>query len=342
MIAFARVLARTVGLLTPAVVMACGSAGASPYSLDVGTDDAGDGSFVGGDASGGGPLDAHIEVHHVTVSFVTVSCAGPCADVVAVPTGGQAPYTFAWEDGSTNPARHVCPTSKTSYLVKVTDTGSSGEFSRAAQTVQAPLTADVISCPDGRRPDVCISNPSFEGIPGPSPSQSTDIGAPPWVGCTPSSASFVSAGLVLGGSSSLTGTLPAATDGATYLLLDAFNPSSGAMYLFNLQNGAVSGPLCETMHAGTTYSLMVDLASYESYADTARVSLQILGGTSSCGPGERLWTSPLAGTTFGTYCATFTPTRETTFLGLAAISEADAGPAGQLLVDHIVPVAACP
>ncbi len=126
----------------------CGSNGGS--ALDVGSDDGGPG-FVSGSVDGGavGPLDAHIEENGVTVTFVTLSCAGGCADVEAVGTGGHPPYTFKWDNGSTNASRQVCSASSTNYSVKVTDTGTTGEFARPAQTVQVPLAADVLSCPDG-------------------------------------------------------------------------------------------------------------------------------------------------------------------------------------------------
>jgi hypothetical protein len=143
-----------VGLLLVALALGCGSGGGNQYSLDVGTDDGGPSLVLGsGDASGPAPFDAHIEQNHVTVTFVTLSCTGPCADVVAVPTGGQAPYTFEWDDGSTSASRQVCPTSSTSYNVKVTDTGTSGELARPAETVQVPLAARVIACPDGGASD---------------------------------------------------------------------------------------------------------------------------------------------------------------------------------------------
>jgi hypothetical protein len=105
-------------------------------------------------------LSAHIERDKLAISIVTLACAGDCADVVAVATGGNAPYAFTWDDGSTRPERRVCPTSNTTYSVSVTDTGfASAEFNSAAQTVVAPLTAEVLQCPDAgaanRGPAAC-------------------------------------------------------------------------------------------------------------------------------------------------------------------------------------------
>jgi hypothetical protein len=112
----------------------------------VGSDEAG-ASFPGEDASASAGLDAHIEENHVAVKIVTLACSGDCATVQAVATGGVPPYTFAWDDGSTSAQRQVCPTSSTSYQVKVRDTGSTGEVPRSPETVQVPLTADVLACP---------------------------------------------------------------------------------------------------------------------------------------------------------------------------------------------------
>jgi hypothetical protein len=138
--------------LLPALVIGqalsagCGSGG---NNGELGTYD--DGGYFGpsGDAGSLGPLDAHIEENHLTVTFVTLTCAAGCATVEAVGTGGYPPYTFKWDNGATSATRQVCPTASTSYDVKVTDTGTSGEFSRSAESVDAPLSARVIACPDG-------------------------------------------------------------------------------------------------------------------------------------------------------------------------------------------------
>jgi hypothetical protein len=104
--------------------------------------------MITGDAAPSNALSAHIESPPgVSVSSVTVSCSEPCADLLAVAKGGAPPYSFRWEDGSTDAARHVCPTSTTSYAVTVTDTGVvSGEFRSDPQSVSVPLTANVLDC----------------------------------------------------------------------------------------------------------------------------------------------------------------------------------------------------
>jgi hypothetical protein len=124
----------------------CGT-GPHDDSLVVGSDDGSGGAFSGVDASVSG-LDAYIEEGHVKVTIVTLSCPGDCATVQAVGTGGNPPYTFAWDDGSTNATRQVCPTSNATYRVTVTDTGTSGEIARPPETAAASLAASLLTCPD--------------------------------------------------------------------------------------------------------------------------------------------------------------------------------------------------
>ncbi len=327
-------LARFSAPLLGALIAGCGSKADSGYSLDVGADEGGFSFGPSVEAGAAGAFDAHIERGGITVTFVTVGCSGPCADVVAVATGGRAPYSYAWDDGSTSAARHLCPTSTTSYRVKVSDTGTTGELARPSQTVQVPLAASVIACPDSGTPDggwgaVCLSNPSFEG-----PPANATVDAPPWVAC--------------GNQATIENpSLPAPaqpllqpTDGTTALFLRAQVGSPPP--------GAVSEPLCATMRAGTTYHLTVDVGSTPEATfgvSAPPEGLQIWGGSTSCSEGELLWSSPLAGPTWTTYCATLTPTQDTTYLTLVAYQDPDAGvplSLGNLQADHLVPVAACP
>jgi hypothetical protein len=117
--------------------------------LDVGGDDSGTILLPSsGGTTAASSLDAHIEENHVAVSIVVLACAGDCADIEAVATGGTAPYSYTWDDGSTSAARHVCAISSTRYSVAVTDAGRSGELGRASQTAQSSVAANVMSCPD--------------------------------------------------------------------------------------------------------------------------------------------------------------------------------------------------
>jgi hypothetical protein len=144
----------SIAVLAVALALGCGSKGDDGYSLNVGSDDGGPSLVLSaGDAGGATAFDAHIEQDHITVTFVTLTCTGRCADVVAIPTGGQAPYTFRWDDGSTSASRHLCPASNTRYRVQVTDTGTPGELGHPAQSVQVPLAANVVACPDSGAAD---------------------------------------------------------------------------------------------------------------------------------------------------------------------------------------------
>jgi hypothetical protein len=316
---------------------ACGTGGGAGFGGEVGTYDGDAGESFGPAIEGGGAstLAAHIEQNHVTVTFVTLSCAGLCADVEAVATGGNPPYSYAWEDGSTSAERHVCPSSSTSYLATVTDTAIPGELGRPAQSARAPLTANVLACPDGGTPGdagsdlACLSNPSFEGV-----AANDAVNAPPWVACG-NQATIVNPSLPLPAQPLLQ-----PTDGNTALFLRA---TEGVP-----PPGAVSEPLCAPMHAGVQYPLTLDIASTpeSTFAGTAPPEgLQIWGGSSSCAEGELLWSSPLGGASWTHDCATLLPTTEVTYLTLVAYQAADAGPAlalGNLQADHMVPVAVCP
>ena len=122
------------------LVTACGTSASSQYALDVGGDDAGNISFAAGDAADTQGLDAYIEQGPVAVKLITLSCAGECATVQAVGTGGNPPYSFAWENGSTNPVRQVCPSSSVTLNGAVSDAS-------ATAFVLVDHIVPVASCP---------------------------------------------------------------------------------------------------------------------------------------------------------------------------------------------------
>lgn len=325
--------------------LGCGSGGNTGLAGTGGGHDP-DGGGVGitlsGGEAGGAGLAAYVEQGQVPVTLITLGCPGECASVQAVGTGGNPPYTFSWDDGSTASTRTVCPKNTTSYSVKVTDTAAGGELGSPAQTAQARLTADVLSCADGGVPDgapaeggahdggaldgsgpLCIGNPSFEGM-----AKAPGIDAPPWANCT---ASGFDTAIIDPSIPGALQTFPPASDGSTYLeLIASYTFGTGG-------SGIVTAPLCAPMRAGTSYSLQVDLAN-GSGAGLTPTSLQIVGGTQFCGMEEGLWTSPVPGTTWSTFCATLTPQSDWSYLTLELSGEATS----ELFIDHIVPVASCP
>ena len=84
----------------------------------------------------------------VTLDVVTVGCAGSCYEVVAVARGGYPPYSYQWEDGSSDAARTLCPDATRVFSVVAQDRGySSAEFTREPEAVEAKVTAEVLACP---------------------------------------------------------------------------------------------------------------------------------------------------------------------------------------------------
>jgi hypothetical protein len=157
------------------VTVGCGSSPSAGYALDVGGDDAAATRFIGADGGAGQGLDAYVEQGQVAVKVITLSCAGDCATVQAIGTGGSPPYSYAWEDGTTNPVRQLCPASDSAYSVQVTDTGETGEVPRPAQTAHTSVSANVLGCFDAGATcgDVVRENVT----PAPPPTCTTDGGA---------------------------------------------------------------------------------------------------------------------------------------------------------------------
>lgn len=319
----------------------CGTSANSGYSLDAGGDDSGNITFATGDAGAQG-LDAYIEQGQVAVRLITLSCAGDCATVQAVGTGGDPPYTYAWENGSTNPVRQVCPASDTAYSVKVTDTGGSGENLRPPQTAGASVTADVLACPDGGPGDAapavlstdgCVGgfvNPSIEGTP-----QTASEGAWDASGWTQCSCQCPRMGpyptyLANQSSSTLGQTFPAPSAGQTYAVIQIKGAQAGGLYLgFGQQ-------LCAPAAAGTSFRF--DAMVLDPSPPGTEVGLEVYGGEAVCEEALTLLSAPLT-TSWTTYCVTLgQETPAITFN--SAVNDPVA--TALILVDNIVPVSSCP
>jgi hypothetical protein len=302
-----------------------------------------DNSMIARTPALGTPDDAfavHVENDRkMTIDVTTLACAGDCADVEAVASGGNPPYTYAWDDGTLGAKRHVCLNASHKLTVRATDTANSTpEFAHMAQTVSADVTATVLNCTDSGVPPppvggtsaLCISNPSFEGIPGVELFDA-DFHADAWGICSPSPD-------IWDEKQSWSGTPggPPATDGKTYLEL--FCVGGGTC----LVREAVGEQLCAPLVAGKTYSFKIDLAFRPagSVAGATPGGLQVYAGTAMCGEDQLLWTSPTAGNDWQTYCATFTAQSDLNYI---AFKPAVGYPTTiGVFIDHIVPVDSCP
>lgn len=326
------------------VVVAC----AGSPKINVG--DEPDGSFAGSGgtgfgAGGQGARDAGIgsvdealrvrveDVDEVVLEVVTIACAGDCVTLRAVASGGVPPYTYAWEDGSVDATRTLCPEQASVYSVSATDTGYFDSEFKLPQVATQELSAQVLDCAaDGGSPrsdELCITNSSFEGVV--TPSQLENIDAPPWNGCYVGGIARVGIGDPTLWSHQ-NWSFPEASDGETYATLAA--GSFGV--------GTVTQALCAPIRAGETRSFQVDLASVEcseACSPTVDHLVEVVGGT-ACAENVVLWTSPELPTEWRTYCVTITPTQDISNLAFRA--KTTLGGLMQAAVDNIVPVEACP
>jgi hypothetical protein len=331
-----RVAARGAALVLSAGLIGCGSSG-SGVDGEVGTyepDAAGE--FSGGsDASSANGPDVQIDQSHVAVDIVTVSCADGCADVQAVATGGQPPYSFAWNDGPTTPSRHLCPTANQTYEVTVTDAGRGGESPRGPETAQATLAANVLACADGGASPasgdagdggagtLCVTNPSFEGTP---QIDVTDIVAPPWQTCDDHPD-------VLDGK--VGGVTLQPSDGMTYLDMQ-YAPAESSV------SESVGQELCAPLRAGETAYVKIDVA--RQTIAFGSFTVQFFGATTACKEEQLLGeTAPVTNASaWTTACVTLHAQTDATFLKLRLGDGQSTAGSMMGFVDNLRPVSSCP
>jgi hypothetical protein len=135
-----------------------------------GIGNAGTSGAVGSGGSSTNALSVGVQdIAEMKIEILTLQCAGDCADIEAVARGGNAPYTFAWEDGSTDARRRVCLDASAELSVSATDTAiDADEFHYDATTATAQVSARVLDCEDGGTPnepcDVQAPPGSFDPI----------------------------------------------------------------------------------------------------------------------------------------------------------------------------------
>ena len=295
------------------------------------------------------PVGVPGEQDQLRVEIVALRCAGQCREVVAVAKGGKAPYTFVWENGSTNPVRTLCATAPPAS-VTAKDTGvTTGEFRRDPQTATATVTAGVLSCgardagvsprdagppPRDAAPPgevLCLSNLSFEGKPsfnynGP------EFDAAPWVVCPEGTPDIVD------GTDFLQENPIRAFHGNTYLRMLEI-PTNYSVNEPPMTTEPVSQQLCAPLEAGVTRHLRMHIARSALFGPA---SLQVWGAAESCGTAELLASSPDATASWTSYCATLRPTRRTTHLTLAPQVDVGLVNGAPIYVDQLELVDSCP
>ena len=310
---------------------------AAPTAGQAGQDSAGRAGATAVPAGGTRALDADIQNREgVALDLVTVACAGDCFEVVAVARGGYPPYTYRWEDGSSNAVRKLCPDASQAFEVMATDRGyQSEEFKRDAETVAASVTAEVLACPDagvpdaGRPPPVDAgapdagSKPKFKWEPMCIPHGSFEDGTvEPWRACPPSDPSRglnIQSGDGVG--------QPEAVDGMWYLRLD---PEPG-------QPVTVSVRLCEPVVTGTgyywTHSWMLGFGS-------GPVALEFYFASTECGLDGKLSDSFPSGC-WARVCSNWPALWDAEYLTIRAVATGNRG--GTVFIDELLDISAsCP
>jgi hypothetical protein len=296
----------------------------APQSTDAGLDSV---PPRGGSNAPAPALSFHFEEEGAAITDIRTLCSRPCARVTVIPSGGVAPYLLRWSDGSTESERSLCPTVDSVWRVSVMDS--------AGHRVERALPASAPTCTSAS--SLCIENPSLEGNPvfGIAWFSANVWNAAGWDDCdatnqdaTPSMPHVVSPASTLDDRHPF----PAATDGSSYFYLEA-NAR---------QHQYVGQHLCESLRAGVDYALQLDLASAPTNSQAALLGpaqLELYASPDACTRGELLWTSPLLGQTWQTYCVVLHPSRDAPALVLNPL-----GPMGSaaVLVDHLVPVDRCP
>lgn len=258
-----------------------------------------------------------------------------CFDLSARSDTVRGDYTVAWDDGTSESSRHVCPSaSSTSYTVTMLE-ARSGRSASASRT----LAARASTCGDAGVEQLCLENGTFLIAPARPPTPATALPASPWTACvTQQPGAPPNRPQIVDSSSTIMGmpVLPA-TEGTTYLGLAEYEQASA--------------PLCKPIGAGETRFFTLDIADVSGSVggEVGLPRLEIFGGRvgeCSLSDATKLWDSRSLSSGLSSdwtsTCVKITVPSLTDSLTLRAMSDAPRVFPGRVLVDNIVPVPACP
>jgi hypothetical protein len=179
--------------------------------------------------------------------------------------------------------------------VKVTDTGTSGELARPAETVQVPLTASVLSCPDGDSGEGDVPDAGcFEATEDASALPLAAV--PPTQLCPPSPV------------------LESGPNEAAPTCADFVSGNPGTHAEFAAYDGAppnqesLGVTLCQPLQSGETYAVRVDInGGATSSSGNDQIEVDLWGGDSECPNEELLQTAATSVSGDWSFCLAFTP-----------------------------------
>lgn len=282
-----------------------------------------------------GGSDPQLPSVHLTTAVTEPSCGG-CYLVIASTSGGEPPYTFSWEDATTDLVRHICPGPfPTLYSATLTD-GKGREASasiRLASSLSC-LGADAGAEPtsDPATPRICLENGTFEGEP--SVNLGTGFNVDKWRTCPSASGNNNSPDLL---SSEI------APPGAMGLTL----PPDGKTFAGLAENESISQSLCEAVYPGDARAFEVDLYRLPIGAglvpETEAAFVRVWGGTATeCSKRELLWISPMLTAEWRRFCVRVAPGHFTDLVTFEVGSDQSLGSPVYVLIDRVRPVDACP
>lgn len=283
-------------------------------------------------SSGSSGSGAELPRPNVVVHLLPIDC-GRCFDLLAEGSGGSAPYTFLWEDGSLQSQRRVCLENAGTVLTVI---ASDANDVRSETHVIRLANAHDAGCPDPTPASdasvaaaLCVENGSFEGTPAVNFGGEGEFDAEPWDVCTNP---VVTNTPDIGNESVAVGTtVPPPVHGETYMALG--------------EGEQVSQALCEEIPVGAELHFELDLSRVDigDVPLPESVFLEIYGGLSvDCIQRQLLWASPGLDTGWQRFCVTLRPQFFMNQLTLRASSDMTSLSPAYLLVDNLQPVDSCP